>query len=303
MWRGREWKSSLTKSEDEMKELKESESNAEIANQLNFESLNSEHEETPTLFALKSSNNDSNLDVIKGNVSLPDEAANFEGTEVIYNSLASEIQQPEATELSFSAMSVNEISDLSNNMCSDHHDLKPMSSESPDDKMETTLQTMKIFTRDIPSLGTTITNVKQKVVSDEISSLRDCAKSSSTCTEGVVQLLQQAVESGSAAILDDASLDADIVFDKTVSLSKIAPPGPVFRQRRIRKIVVKRSEKQESRSDCGEELKLEAIVSVSGKKIERKSFRNPRIKDIKDVYPDILPQGSLGVDELAKLLS
>ncbi|VFQ65838.1 unnamed protein product [Cuscuta campestris] len=51
-------------------------------------------------------------------------------------------------------------------------------------------------------------------------------------TEGVSLLLNQAVESGSAVVLDDSCLDADIVYQRAVSLAQSAPPGPVFRHER-----------------------------------------------------------------------
>ncbi|KAI3868857.1 hypothetical protein MKX03_036386 [Papaver bracteatum] len=277
MWRGREWKSSPTKSDSESEE--------EIVNGSNCsESLAMEDEAASELFEGKSSNND----MIEPNLPKPEEGAKSEGREV---------QQSEATDFSSANIDISPaVSENVGSIC----DSKPMVSENMGKSSETESPPLM----HLNGTSAMVTNENLEVASKGLSSLNECAKST-LCTEGVIQLLRQAMESGSAMTLDDASLDADIVFNRTVSLSKVAPIGPVFKQRRIRKVVVKRSEKKEVRSDCDEELKVEATVTVPGKRFERKSYhRNPRIKDVTEVYLDMLPpQGSLGVDELAKLLS
>ncbi|KAI3949845.1 hypothetical protein MKW92_003309 [Papaver armeniacum] len=211
-----------------------------------------------------------------------EEGAKSEGN----NSLASDVQQSEATDFSLAKIEIlPAVSENVGSIC----DSKPMVSENTRQNSETESPPLM----HLNGTSAMVMNEKLEVASTGSSSLSECAKST-LCTEGVIQLLRQAMESGSAMMLDDASLDADIVFNRTVSLSKVAPLGPIFKQRRIRKVVVNKSEKKDIRSDCEEELKVEATSY----------HRNPRIKDVKEVYLDMLPpQGSLGVDELAKLLS
>ncbi|KAE9448675.1 hypothetical protein C3L33_19416, partial [Rhododendron williamsianum] len=123
----------------------------------------------------------------------------------------------------------------------------------------------------------------------------DPTKLSSPWTEGVIALWKEAIEGGMAAVLDDSSLDADIVYKRAVALTQSAPPGPVFRTRR-RKVEVQKVEEQKT-----EDLEVKEVVMVSQKEgSERKRSINRRRKGIRE---DCLPKGSLGVDELAKLLA
>ncbi|KAI5675138.1 hypothetical protein M9H77_06088 [Catharanthus roseus] len=128
----------------------------------------------------------------------------------------------------------------------------------------------------------------------------------SPSTEEVLLLRRQAVESGSALLLDGSSLDADIVYQRAVALADSAPPGPTFRHRRPRKLVNKTSEKQQT-----DDLKVDEAGNVSEKKVQvpsrkgggKKVSKPRRMKDIREDYLNVVPRGSLGVDELAKLLS
>ncbi|XP_058213760.1 CRS2-associated factor 1, chloroplastic [Rhododendron vialii] len=123
----------------------------------------------------------------------------------------------------------------------------------------------------------------------------DPTKLSSPWTEGVIALWKEAIEGGMAAVLDDSSLDADIVYKRAVALTQSAPPGPVFRTRR-RKVEVQKMEEPKT-----EDLEVKEVVMVSQKEgSERKRSINRRRKGIRE---DCLPKGSLGVDELAKLLA
>ncbi|ESR64491.1 hypothetical protein CICLE_v100106541mg, partial [Citrus x clementina] len=63
--------------------------------------------------------------------------------------------------------------------------------------------------------------------------------------EIVLHLMRQAVENGSAVVLDDATLDADSIYERSVAFAKSAPPGPVFQQR-SRKIAIQKGEKKEA---------------------------------------------------------
>lgn len=122
----------------------------------------------------------------------------------------------------------------------------------------------------------------------------DLTKLSSPWTERVKALWKEAIEGGMAAVLDDSSLDADIVYKRAVSLTQSAPPGPVFRHRR-RKVEVQKVEEPKT-----EDLEVKEVVTVSQKEgSEKKRSINRRHKGIRGV----VPKGSLGVDELAKLLA
>uniref|UniRef100_A0A5B7A0R5 CRM domain-containing protein n=1 Tax=Davidia involucrata TaxID=16924 RepID=A0A5B7A0R5_DAVIN len=149
----------------------------------------------------------------------------------------------------------------------------------------------------IPSSVVPLTCNKLEDVSETLQDPSKAARLISPWTEGVAILLKQAVESGSAVVLDDSSLDADIVRERAVALAQSAPPGPVFRHR-PRKVAAQKIEKQES----GDLEVKEAITIPEKKGIERKSSKDQRMKDFKD-YPVAIPQGSLRVDELAKLLA
>ncbi|KAJ6698802.1 CRS2-ASSOCIATED FACTOR 1 CHLOROPLASTIC, partial [Salix purpurea] len=108
-------------------------------------------------------------------------------------------------------------------------------------------------------------------VSEGSHDVSELAKLSESYTQGVLELLKQAVEIGSAVVLVDANLDADAVYQKAVSFAQSAPPGPVFR-REARNKVVQKSEKQEN----GElELEVKQVTSFSkmGGGSERKSTK------------------------------
>lgn len=120
--------------------------------------------------------------------------------------------------------------------------------------------------------------------------------------EGVTFLLRQAVDDGSALILDDdASSDANIVYQSSVELAKTAPPGPIFRHR------TKKATQQaaEQGKDQGiEQIEEVEVVANSNRKREgRSSSRSQRRDNLPEILLDVVPHGSLGVDELAKLLS
>lgn len=145
--------------------------------------------------------------------------------------------------------------------------------------------------------------IDQLTPSTESSESRSSTGSSPACTEGVLLLWRQAIESGSALVLDD-SIDANLVYEEAVALAKTAPPGPVFRNR-FRKVVVQKTERTEHSVDLVADLPaLEKRgggkkISKGGKKISKGGRR----KDLKYEYHDAIPQGSLGIDELAKLLA
>lgn len=145
--------------------------------------------------------------------------------------------------------------------------------------------------------------VLENVCEDKLST-SDLPISLSPSMEGVILLRKQAVESGSAYVLDNSSLDADSVYERAVALAQSAPPGPVFRHR------PRRSVNKESREQPTGDLEVKETVRSSGKEVRaprdkgsKKSSKNQNTKDIREDYMNVVPRGSLGVDELAKLLS
>ncbi|KAI7989061.1 hypothetical protein LOK49_LG13G00639 [Camellia lanceoleosa] len=143
-----------------------------------------------------------------------------------------------------------------------------------------------------------VTCSKLQETSETVPNLSDLTSVRSPWTEGVLVLWKEAIESGTAIVVDDSSLDSDIVYRKAVVLAKSAPPGPVFRHRR-RKVVVQKFEKQKT-----EDSEVKEVVIVAERRgSERKSSTNHRVKDGKEDFLGVVPKGSLRVDELAKLLA
>ncbi|KAA8523151.1 hypothetical protein F0562_009574 [Nyssa sinensis] len=145
-----------------------------------------------------------------------------------------------------------------------------------------------------------LTSNKLQDVSETLQDSNKTARLISPWIEGVAILWKQAVESGSAVVLDDSSLDADIVYERAVALAQSAPLGPVFRHRRPRKVAALKIEKPVEKQETGDLEVKEAITENKG--IVRKSSKDKKMKDFKD-YPFVTPRGSLRVDELAKLLA
>lgn len=152
------------------------------------------------------------------------------------------------------------------------------------------------------SLAETDRNIaNQMMVPNDIVRCNNAVMPQRTCLNGVMLLLRQAVESGSAVILDNESLDANIVYERSVTLAKSAPPGPVF-QHRIRKVVVQKSEKEKPENHEEQNAEVEAIT-ISEKRSNGKNSRSRKREDFKEVFTEVVPRGSLRVDELAKLLA
>lgn len=158
----------------------------------------------------------------------------------------------------------------------------------------------------VSSIVGSINRDKLQDVSETSQIFSEPARSNVPCTDGVLLLLKQAVESGSAIVLDDATLDADSIYERAVAFAHSAPPGPVF-MHRPRKVAVQKSEKQEKLES--EDLEVKEITLVCKKRgSERQNSKIRRKKGLNEHYLDAvphrsLPQGSLGIDELAKLLS
>lgn len=144
-----------------------------------------------------------------------------------------------------------------------------------------------------------------KNVSEDNSSGNDTPSISlSPSMEGVLLLRSQAVESGSAFVLDNTSLDADSVYERAVALAQTAPPGPVFSLRPKRWINKKSQEQPTDDLEVKETVRCsDEEVGVPRSKESKKRSKNQNTKDIREDCLNVIPRGSLGVDELAKLLS
>ncbi|KAK8707026.1 hypothetical protein V6N13_058094 [Hibiscus sabdariffa] len=79
------------------------------------------------------------------------------------------------------------------------------------------------------SIAGLLNHDKLETVAQALPDINGPAKTTAPCTERVLHLMKQAVESGSAAVLDDATLDADEIYQRSVAFARSAPPGPVFR--------------------------------------------------------------------------
>ncbi|KAF8055803.1 hypothetical protein N665_1286s0013 [Sinapis alba] len=123
--------------------------------------------------------------------------------------------------------------------------------------------------------------------------------------EGVLNMMKQAVESGAALVLDAADLDPDTVFAKAVAFSSVATPGPVFQHGLRKQPAVKKEEKREF-GYKHLEAKTSSSAVVSGRKevavrVERYEKKMDELDD--EDYREVIPHGTLKVDELAKLLA
>lgn len=130
--------------------------------------------------------------------------------------------------------------------------------------------------------------------------------------ERVLNMMKQAVESGAALVLDAADLDADTVFAKAVAFSSVAAPGPVFQHGLRKQPAVKKEEKREfgyknleakTSSDVVPGRK-EVAVRVERYEKKKKEGIEKKIDELDDEdYREVIPHGTLKVDELAKLLA
>ncbi|CAA7410097.1 unnamed protein product [Spirodela intermedia] len=147
--------------------------------------------------------------------------------------------------------------------------------------------------------------------------------STSACLAGVRSLLSLAIESGGAVVLDDESLDADSVRERAARLARTAPAGPVFRHRakkahpqKAPKEGNRRSEEEERPFlEMGKTLKEKKATPSRrrekindgflemGKSLKEKKIPPSRRREVNDGFLEMVPHGSLGVDELAKLLT
>ncbi|KAJ1282408.1 hypothetical protein BS78_03G049700 [Paspalum vaginatum] len=122
--------------------------------------------------------------------------------------------------------------------------------------------------------------------------------------EGVLCLLEQAIDSGRALVLsEDEFVDLDLVYQKSVAFTKSIPRGLVF-ERAQRKPIARRNE-----SDKYVRTKKHPVENKApSSHVENKDNANGglamRTNDrAQEFLSDVVPQGTLRVDELAKLLA
>ncbi|KAG8044706.1 hypothetical protein GUJ93_ZPchr0075g2725 [Zizania palustris] len=123
--------------------------------------------------------------------------------------------------------------------------------------------------------------------------------------EGILILFKQAVDSGRALVLnEDEFADADAVYRKSVAFTKTAPRFPAF-QLTPRKPRTGKNEPDKhvviSKHPVGSEVsnhvkKKDGVIRGSGMQ------RNDH-DQAQEFLSDVVPQGTLRVDELAKLLA
>lgn len=154
--------------------------------------------------------------------------------------------------------------------------------------------------------------------SDEISELEatskiskdlnghDSVKSCSmmlSCVEGVLLLLQQATLTGRANVLDENEfVDADVIYQKSVAFAKTAPRGPLFKNAR------RKSGLRKSMPDKSVRVKKHSVEHEEPSDVERKHDAGRRLEKqrndlAQEFLSDVVPRGTLRVDELAKLLA
>ena len=134
--------------------------------------------------------------------------------------------------------------------------------------------------------------------------------STSGCLEEVRALLNRAIEEGSAVILLDEPLDADLVKERAVQLGRTAPAGRVFKAEpkkpSLQKVKYQSKEEKSAKNinrDLEDDVEEMSLVEIERSLRVKKGQSGRRREQIRDGSADIVPLGSLGVDELAKLLS
>ncbi|KAJ6828500.1 CRS2-associated factor 1, chloroplastic [Iris pallida] len=292
LWRGGDWKSSLPPQEDVHIKAVElvaddsssttSSSMADLEGQESLElhserSLNEEISLTPN----------ENMAEIKGVVAEEDMDLSKERVEAVAdNAISVQEEAPDSITEKNSREDLHSISlsEASSLPATDLSHLVPCIDPTRSSHIET-VEESKLMVTDSQSCG-----------DDDIGS--DVA-----CLDGVMLLLRQAVESGSAMILDDEPLDANIVYERSVGLAGRAPPGPVFQHNRPTRVAIQKTKKEKSESHEERDVEIEAITIPEKIINENKMARSRKREDLREVIPDVVPRGSLRVDELAKLLA
>ncbi|XP_021807160.1 CRS2-associated factor 1, chloroplastic [Prunus avium] len=295
MWRGREWKSSLPNPENNLKEVKGSDvdDSTSIAPPL-------EGQEESTSCASAVSIKDASLEIL--NTSTPSIGSEVVGAEGSEDLSPSQYVEPCASVDRVSAVGGTHVTETISDVEDDESKaiLDPSGIErildntgcAADEASPTTV------------MGGPRSNENPQCASVGSENLSEPARSSGPCMENVLLLLNEAVGSGSALILDDSALDADIIFQRAVALAQSAPPGPVFKHHRPKKVAVqKRVKVMKQETSVSEVKEITVPVKRGSEKIQKKDTKVKRTRDFGESLDNVVPQGSLRVDELAKLLA
>lgn len=122
--------------------------------------------------------------------------------------------------------------------------------------------------------------------------------------EGVLLLLKQATDSGRAHILDENEfVDADVIYQKSFAFAKAAPRGPIFQNSQRKLVGVRKNEPDKHVRIKKHAAENEVPCNVVKKDDVNKGLGKQSSYHAKEFLSDVVPQGTLRVDELAKLLS
>ncbi|KAF7819779.1 CRS2-associated factor 1, chloroplastic-like [Senna tora] len=302
MWRGQNWISALPNPKEDSKEADESDVNSK-----NSSTLPSEAEEVHVSYeshdtSILSSSED--VSIQKVEVPYPTEDSNLSVSVHTDTGLLSKRTNECETTTDFSctnveldtSMSPSPIKTLSDYSGHTEAPSEAISDDDDEDDEAEAVMDNKEYSDGPASIPAF--DIVQETSNSSSNALIDPAP----CTKDILLLLEQAVEEGSALVLNAESLDADNVFRSSVALAKSAPAGPIFRLQERRKAVDKNSD---TITDKRENWSLEAeeMITVSMKGREKSSKIGRRKEDFDERSLNIVPQGTLGVDELAKLLA
>ncbi|GJN05299.1 hypothetical protein PR202_ga22917 [Eleusine coracana subsp. coracana] len=121
--------------------------------------------------------------------------------------------------------------------------------------------------------------------------------------ERVVLLLKQAIDNGSAVVLNETEfVDYNLVYQKSVALAKSSPRGPVFHDTQ------RRSNAKRNGPDKHVRIKKLLVENKISTDVEKKENGSGGLAihtndHAEEFLSDVVPQGTLRVDELAKLLA
>ncbi|CAD6220099.1 unnamed protein product [Miscanthus lutarioriparius] len=122
--------------------------------------------------------------------------------------------------------------------------------------------------------------------------------------EGLLCLLEQAIDSGRALVLsEDELVDSDLVYEKSVAFTKSIPRSLVFEHTQ------RKSSARRNGPDNHASVKKHLVENkLSSSHVEKKCIANGgsamQTNDhAQEFLSDVVPQGALRVDELAKLLA
>ena len=284
MWRGQNWRSSLPSLKDDCNEANKIDVDSE-----NFNTLTSDAQEFSALSLQKNSvdhlsseSHDTSISSSSGDVSL----CQVEESYPIEDGNLSVSMVPDAASLSMRTCEVETADDIMGSF----GEPPPSGSTSPS----------------VTMLGTSDNSINDLVYpsTDELldssgaADVSQLSRSAAPCTEGVLLLLEQAVEEGSALVLDDEYLDADNVYQTTVAFAKSAPSGPVFS---LPRKVIQKSDKQEKSTSKTKEITTVMIKDKMEK--TRKSSKIQRKEDFDERQPNIVPRGTIRIDEPERFLT